>query len=287
MIRAFDGIKDPQVGVVGGKGRSLVLMWHEGFPVPAGFVVGADEFMEQIEADNLQDRIRGVLDDKVRLGTKAASDELMRLVSTAVPRDDTKRSVGAALRSLGATHVAVRSSAVSEDSHGASLAGLHSTVLNVAADPLQVSDAIVVVWGSLFTERALVYKDAKGLPLMEGMAVVVQEMISARVSGVTFTVHPDDCGADVLVVECASGLGDSLVGGLVTPNRYTLARKTGDIVERAETELDLITREELTQVVETCLAVEGFFGYPQDIEWSLDARGLHVLQSRWLATAWR
>ncbi len=287
VIRAFDSIKDPQANEIGGKGRSLVLMWHAGFPVPAGFVVDVDKFREHIEAGNLQERICAVLNDIAGLGVKAASDELMQLVSLAVPQDSTKRLVAEALCTLKATHVAVRSSAVSEDSKGSSHAGLHSSVLDVEADATRVMEAVVLVWSSLFTERALVYRQIKNLPLMEGMAVVVQEMISGRVSGVAFTVHPDDDRDDIMVVECASGSGDAVVGGQVTPNRYILARKTGDVVDQTETEPDLITQEELTQVAETCLAVEGFFGYPQDIEWSLDGRGLHVLQSRWLATARR
>lgn len=283
MLRAFDEIESPDVSVLGGKARSLVLLTTAGFPVPRGFVVEVDEFRAHVESDALRERIRSILQEVSRANAGTKSRELMELVISSTPEESLQRSVEASLSALRTSRVAVRSSAVSEDSSGASFAGLHDTFLDIETLPEEVLSRIVRVWSSLFSERALVYRQIKCLPMMEGMAVVVQEMVPARVSGVTFTAHPDTGEQGVLIVECASGLGADLVGGRITPNRYLVKKVSQEVVESVETEDDLITKEELNHVTEMCLAIEAYFEYPQDIEWSIAGNRLHVLQSRRLS----
>jgi pyruvate, water dikinase len=196
--------------------------------------------------------------------------------------------------------LAVRSSAVGEDSAGASFAGQHQTHLGVFTAG-QLAAAIRSVHASARTAGALAYRKRLGVAGPPRMGVVVQRLVQAECAGVLFTRNPVT-GADERVVEAAWGLGEAVVAGLVTPDRYRLARD-GTLLEREAGEKDLALRfvaggvqeEEvradlvhrlcldepaLARLQALALRCERAFGPDLDVEWAFDATDVHLLQHR-------
>jgi pyruvate,water dikinase len=184
--------------------------------------------------------------------------------------------------------VAVRSSAVSEDSETASFAGQQETYLNVhGIEPVlrRVQDC----WASFFTPRALFYRARKGALTDIDMAVVVQEMVAADKSGVMFTVDPVHRRRDHLVVEAVTGLGEAVVSGEVTPDHYVIDRGDGALVREFIPPAPdgygrVLSAAELHGLWEMGLRLELFFGRPQDVEWCIRGDELLLLQSRPVTT---
>jgi hypothetical protein len=130
-----------------------------------------------------------------------------------------------------AFRLVARSSAVGEDSEQASFAGQHLTRLNLRSEP-ELVDAVSAIWDSSRSPSALAYRERLGLPREPRIAVVVQELVDADSAGVLFSRNPLD-GSDELVIEAARGLGESVVAGLVTPDRVRL-RRDGAVVLGAD-----------------------------------------------------
>ena len=207
-----------------------------------------------------------------------------------------------ALEKLGCNLMAIRSSAIGEDAPSSSFAGLHDTFLCVKNDLNHVIDMVKACWASIFNDRAIIYRMRKGMKLFEGMAVIVQEMIPATVSGVTFTKDP--MNKKHLLIEACYGLGDILVGGMITPDQYFVNRNTlkierkiigkktlmhrvkndgSETVKTDEDKVDaqVLTDEQIRRITKLCLEIEGIFGIPQDVEWCLDDDELFwLLQAR-------
>ena len=181
---------------------------------------------------------------------------------------------------IGAGKVAVRSSAVGEDSSHASFAGQYETVLNVEGiDALEA--AIRDCFRSLSNPRSSAYRDAK---LGEGnvhMNVVVQQMVDARAAGVIFTANPVTARRDEVVLDAVLGLGESLVGGRATPDHWVL-RRTGEVVEsEIQGDRPVLSQVERQELLDGALRAESQYGAPLDMEWAIDRQGrLHWLQSR-------
>ena len=180
-------------------------------------------------------------------------------------------------RRIGAGKVAVRSSAVGEDSSEASFAGQYDTALDVEGlDAL--SDAICACLQSTDNARAVAYR---GRRKKLGMNVVVQKMVDARVAGVLFTTNPINARRDQVIVDAVSGLGDSLVSGRETPDHWLLSRD-GRVLERdLQGDEPALAPSEIERLRVEALRAEASFGAPLDLEWAIDRRGdLHWLQSR-------
>ncbi len=202
----------------------------------------------------------------------------------------------AAYRHLNADRVAVRSSAVGEDSAGASFAGQHATVLNVASQTALL-DAVRSIRASAHAESALAYRKKMGIDGDPRIAVLVQRMVDADVAGVLFTRNPVT-GENERVIESAWGLGEVVVSGLVTPDRFRVSLD-GAILERTAGHKDIAIRrdgevavppadmtrlslsdEQLGSLHRLAAQCETFFGAPQDLEWAIEGDELHLLQSR-------
>jgi pyruvate,water dikinase len=197
--------------------------------------------------------------------------------------------------------LAVRSSCVGEDSAAASFAGQHLTRLNVRSLD-QLVDAVAAVWRSGCSESALAYRRKLGLEGAPRMGVVVQGLLDPEVAGVLFTRHPVT-GADERVIEATWGLGEAVVQGLVTPDRYRLS-PAGEVLERspgakrvairphpggaASSEpvaadlIDALCLDDPRLALLHALArkCEDAFQGPSDIEWAFTATGPHLLQRR-------
>lgn len=242
---------------VGGKAVALRRMLRAGINVPDGFVVTADALTAQLEAlgadhSNAADRLRvGHLREDVR-------DHLLR----------------AAERMLADGPAVVRSSAIGEDGAEDSFAGQLDSVLHVrSAEGLE--RAVLAVWASLWSERAVFYRRARALE-GRGMGVIVQRQVDAVCAGVLFTTT----SSGEILVECAPGLADALVQGVADPTRVAIDRTTGRARVLATRDVDL-EEKHLAALRKIASDVEREFGAPQDVEWALGHDGtMFVVQSR-------
>ena len=203
------------------------------------------------------------------------------------------------------TRLAARSSAIGEDSSGASFAGQHITKLNVRRRSLP--DAVRAVWASAFTPSALAYRQKNGIETPPRVAVVVQTLIEPVAAGVLFTRHPIT-GADERLIEASWGLGEAVVNGSVVPDRFRLS-PDGRIIEFVPGHKDIkiwyddedgtidlpvgehlhatpcLTDEwvdELNELADRCRRV---YGPDLDIEWAFGGDGhVHLLQCRPITT---
>jgi len=200
--------------------------------------------------------------------------------------------------------VAVRSSATAEDLPDASFAGQQDTFLNVS--PEDLAEKVRACWSSLFTSRAISYREEKGFSHEEVLlSVGVMEMVQARSSGVTFTIEPVSGETNKIIINAAWGLGEAVVSGRVTPDEYVVAKDSLEILERhvsakkekcvrrPEGDTDYIevpedmqsvpalTDEEVILIAEEAKNIEAHYGGAQDIEWAIDDEGkLFILQAR-------
>ena len=301
FIKFLTELKDPKTSEVGGKGYSLAVLINNGFNVPQGFVSTSDAFFKFLKANNLMEKIEKLASEIAGNNFGEKSREIRDLILDGDVSEDIASEIGESLNKLNARYVSIRSSAVSEDSLKASFAGLHDTFLNIKSEPELVLENIKKCWASLFTERAVFYRIRKAIPHLEGMAVVIQEMIPAEVSGITFTVHPTK--EKTLLLEASYGIGDTIVSGKVEPDDYVVDRETLKILEKkigdknkmstcksgrievieVEKELaekQVIPNEEVKEIAEICLNIEKLFKYPQDIEWCIYNDKIGILQSR-------
>lgn len=208
---------------------------------------------------------------------------------------------------LQETPVAVRSSAIDEDGTGASFAGQHDTFLNVVG-PEAVALAVARCWASLRSNTALEYRRRNNLEIDTAqMGVFVQFMVRADVAGVAFSANPVTGNRDEVVVNASWGLGESIVGGTVTPDMYTvrksdLALLSSDIADKARMtvyiaggtrEVDVprimrsqpsLSEEQAREVARLAADLERSTGQPVDIEWAVREKTLYLLQCRPITT---
>ena len=228
-IRVFDHLGREDVAFAGGKGANLGELTRAGFAVPAGFVVGAPAYDLFVTTGGLRDRIARRLadvdvDDPEAL--RRASDEVRAMVAAEPVPKSVSEDVRRAYAELAADAVSVRSSATAEDTEAASFAGMNETFLNVqGADA--VVDAVRRCWASLFGARTIFYRAKRGFGQADmDIAVIVQRQLEVDRAGVMFTIDPSTGADDHLVIEGAFGLGEAVVSGRVSPDRYVVDKAT-------------------------------------------------------------
>ncbi|QWB27758.1 MULTISPECIES: rifamycin-inactivating phosphotransferase [Streptomyces] len=297
--------------VVGGKGAHLGgLSRIEGVRVPAGFCVTTDAFRRiMAEVPSIDERIDRLvrLNPDDRDAIRALSAEIRRTIEeTAVP-DDLAAAITRPLARLGEQSAyAVRSSATAEDLPTASFAGQQDTYLNVVG-AAAVLRHVSRCWASLFTERAVTYRQRNGIDHRTvQMAVVVQRMVFPQASGILFTADPVTGNRKVATVDAGFGLGEALVSGLVNPDVFKV--RGGEVVARTiaakqravqalpdggtrEVAIDArrqeqpsLTDEQVVRLVQLGRRIEAHFGRPQDIEWCLADDDFQIVQSRPITT---
>lgn len=294
----------------GGKGQSLSRMTATGLPVPAGFHLTISAYEYFVESNGLQATILDLAEPEViegALSFEPASAAIQHLFDEAALPTEISDEIGRSYGALagGEPAVAVRSSANAEDLPDMSFAGQQDTYLNVRGEASLI-DAVRRCWASLWTARAISYRHQMGIGQDQvAMAVVIQRMVPAEVSGVLFTANPATGDRDEMVLNAGYGLGEAIVSGEVTPDAYVVDRKTlaaketvigakeqmvvadGDQgTKMAEVDSDRRDRESLSeeQIKELAAlaqeAEELFDGLPQDIEWLFAEEKLWLLQSR-------
>ncbi|MFB9546441.1 rifamycin-inactivating phosphotransferase [Micromonospora sagamiensis] len=304
-------VDETQVAVAGGKGAHLgALSRIDGIRVPAGFCVTTDAFRRiMAEAPSVDDRLDQIsrLDPDDRKAVRAISAEIRRSIEgTAVP-GDLAAAITRALANFGEQAAyAVRSSATAEDLPTASFAGQQDTYLNVVG-PAAILAYVSRCWASLFTERAVTYRQRNGIDHRAvHMAVVVQQMVLPDAAGILFTADPVTGNRKVVSVEASFGLGEALVSGLVnadvfevrdgevvartvaTKQRAVHALPTGGTQEVAvdpqRQEQPALTDAQVVRLAQLGRRIEAHFGRPQDIEWCLVDDDFQIVQSRPITT---
>lgn len=203
------------------------------------------------------------------------------------------------------SRLAARSSAIGEDSGGASFAGQHTTRLNVRRHTL--IDAVRAVWESAYTPSALAYREKKGILATPRIGVVVQMLVEPVAAGVLFTRNPIT-GVDERWIESSWGLGESVVNGSVVPDRYRLS-PAGTVIEFTPGHKDLmvwygeddgtvelsvddhlhaapsLTGDQVAELNELADRCRGVYGPDLDIEWAVGPDGrVYLLQCRPITT---
>jgi pyruvate,water dikinase len=309
FIKTFKNLSKDDILIAGGKGASLSEMTQAKISVPQGFVVLASAFDKFLEESDCDVEIEALL-HKVNLqdvnSIDHVSSEIRNLILDANFPKDIAKEVTKEFSNLKTRYVAVRSSATAEDSSIASWAGELETYLNTTK--LNLLENIKKCWTSLFTPRAILYRLENNLHKTKiSVAVVVQKMIQSEISGICFTVHPITKDHGQIVIEAGYGLGEAIVGGIITPDTYIvhkiekvildkniskqekmiIKKKDGNIdehVPRLNQEKQKLNDRKILELAEICRGVENHYKIPQDIEWAFAKNKFYILQSRPITT---
>lgn len=317
----FSELSKESISIAGGKGANLAEMTNSGFPVPPGFMVSAGAYHEFINHNNLQALIKlktDNLDVEDSEALQQASDGIKKGILLGEIPQEIRSDIVKAYNKLCGTDslipslqdevlVAIRSSATLEDLGSNSFAGQQATFLNIQGSE-EVVKAVRECWASLFEARAIYYRDENKFEhLKVGIAVVVQKMAQSEKSGIMFSADPVTSDTSKLVIEAGFGLGEAIVSGMVTPDRYVIEKSSVQIISkqinrqesmivkqgaRDETvevpeelkEKQKLSEEEILALAKLGIAVEQHYNFPQDMEWAIEGRKIFLVQSRPITT---
>ena len=290
-------------------------MYQNGFPIPNGFVITSNSYYKHLEANNLREPLKRIL-DKLDVNDNdaldAAADTIKEMIVKGTMPVDVQNDILKSYKELcdmmgRQVYVAVRSSATAEDLPTASFAGQQSTYLNIIGGE-DVIKATKECWASLFEPRAIFYRVENKFDHMKvGLAAVVQMMVQSEKAGVVFTVDPLYQDPQILSIETAFGLGEVVVSGQVTPDTYRVNKDKVEIIDksvvkqpwmlikiegknkRTEIKGDAQGRQKLSDgeikdLAKVCKRIEEHYGYPQDIEYAFEKDNLYIVQSRPITT---
>jgi pyruvate, water dikinase len=316
-IRPIADLGRGDIAFAGGKGANLGELTQADLPVPPGFVVGAPTYAAFVEQTGLRERIKARLvglevDDSAAL--EAAAREVRAMIEAEpVPceiADEIRRGYEGLVSAETDGPVAVRSSATAEDTEAASFAGMNETYLNTRGLHA-VLEAVRRCWSSLFGSRTVFYRAKRGFGQEDmDIAVIIQRQIVAARAGVMFTVDPATGAADRLVIEGSFGLGEAVVSGRVSPDRYVVDKEKlavlvreihpksaaiephpqgGTMVHELSCEEAIqptLSDDEARALARLGKRIESHYGSAQDTEWAIDADGvIWMLQSRPVTSA--
>jgi pyruvate,water dikinase len=310
FILSFSKISKKDVGSCGGKGASLGEMTGAKINVPPGFVVTAgafENFLADTDIDVEIDAVLRKVNPKDMESVEEASEVLRQLVRGAKMSKDLEKEILENFRKLKAPLVAVRSSATAEDSKIDSWAGELESYLNTTEKTLLQN--VKNCWASLFTPRAIFYRLERGFGGKKVLvAVVIQKMVQSEVSGICFTVHPVTKDKNQMIIEAGWGLGEAIVGGIITPDSYVINKKTWEMIDvnvseqekiivrkgaggtveakvpAAKKNKQKINGKQIILLAKICAAIEKHYGFPCDIEWALEKGKFYIVQSRPITT---
>jgi pyruvate,water dikinase len=321
LVLWFETLRNTDVSVVGGKNASLGEMINAGMPVPPGFAVTAYAYEKFIKQTGIAKKIYKIIKETVTDPNDpkqydAASKKIRKLIEKTSMPPKIANSIKAAYKELNKrfnlkdVFVAVRSSATAEDLPDASFAGQQETYLNVkGADELL--EKVVQCWSSLFTPRAIFYRNEKGFAHEKVfISVGVQKMVNSRAAGVMFTINPVTGETDEIVIEGNYGLGETVVSGAVNPDDFVVDKATLKIEERRiarktvmyirdpntgktvhldvpkeKQKVPCVSDEEIIKLAKLAQLIEAHYKKAMDIEWAIDKdlsfpKNIFVVQAR-------
>ena len=307
-------VSESDLPLVGGKASKLGELVREGLPVPPGFILTTEAYDAFVQGTALRTELPAALEsirpDQAET-VDAASQRIRHLFETVPFPPGLREEIASAYESFAEQHgvrfCAVRSSATAEDLEGASFAGLQETYLNVTGTE-HVVTAVRKCWGSLFTPRVLIYRHRKGFDQRTvRLAVLIQKMVDATVSGILFTRDPNT-GENHMIIEAGWGLGEAIVGGEVTPDHYVIDGSSLKVIHKqlSEQKVRLVRddrggnrREDvpatersaqkladarLQRLASLARVIESHYRRPMDVEWCGDAEALYIVQARPVTT---
>jgi pyruvate,water dikinase len=307
----LEQIRSENASIVGGKAAALARLGKEGFAVPGGLSISTEAYRRYLTDTGLELRIARELSRKPfkDMRWEELWDAALRIrnmfLKSDLPDELYVDLFSAVDQCFADRPVVVRSSAPGEDTDRTSFAGLHESFVNVRG-ARAVLDHVRLVWASLWSDRALLYRQELNLEVeSSSMAVLVQEFAPSERSGVAFSESP--LNPAEAVIEAVYGLNQGLVDGTIQPDRWTLERETGRVLAHhpAERSHALVPsfegmerralspgqmarapleEEELGQVYRLARSLEESFGLPQDVEWTFCNGALCALQSRPITT---
>ncbi len=324
----FEALSRTELPRVGGKNASLGEMVsrlsEKGVSVPSGFATSADAYWRFIDENDLRDVIAETFDYRSagKMTLAEAGQSIRRAIIAGNWPGDIAREIGAAYEELcrrsgqDDVDVAVRSSATAEDLPDASFAGQQETFLNIRGEAALL-DACRRCYASLFTDRAISYREAKGFDhLKVALSVGVQRMVRSDLggAGVMFSIDTETGFNDVVLIDAAWGLGENVVQGTVDPDEYQvfkpLLKETGAIpvvakklgakskkmiytdeggqttrnvpTSKIERRSFVLSDEEIVRLARWAVVIEDHYGCPMDIEWAKDGETnqIFVVQAR-------
>ncbi|UCD85870.1 MAG: hypothetical protein JSU92_06650 [Deltaproteobacteria bacterium] len=299
LVIPLKSLSKTDLPLAGGKAVNLGELISRKFPVPDGFLITTGAYRQFLQSQGLGEQIVDIL--KSSGGNhRAASAGVTELIMGKPVPGAVADAARESLSRLGEDKpVAIRSSATAEDLKDASFAGIHDTYLNICGIE-DVLKHLRLCWASLWSERAMAYRDRAGIEHMKAdMAVVVQRMLRPEVSGVMFTTNPLTAHPGEIVIEAARGLGEGVVSGEVQPDNFVLRKSTGEIKRYRpsdESHSETTTREpclpaeDLKALAGLGHRLERELGSRQDVEWAIekapgDSHGrIALLQSRPITT---
>jgi len=308
---SFHEIGPEEKPIVGGKAYALAALADAGFKIPDTLCIVTHAYAEFIQQAGLEERILLELNRKdfKDMRWEEVWDASLRIrsmfIRTPLP-DSLNKSLREELdETFGNRPVVVRSSAPEEDDSGTSFAGLHESYVNLSGLDA-IIDGVRKVWASLWSDKALLYRQELGLSVEKStMGVVVQEIVVGDRSGIAFSKNP---AAEYQgVVEAVYGLNEGLVDGRIEPDRWIFDRDskklTGQTPAKREeyavpgsqgvevrrlpegkTDQPPLSNEEAARVFDTVVTLEALFGVPQDMEWTIRDKDLFLLQCRPITT---
>lgn len=302
------------INSIGGKSQNLGKLMANGILVPSGYVITSEAFQKFLNYNETTELIHQLsetfsnasisfdlalrIQEKIRTEPipKDIEESIINVYEDIVSKDSHKL-------------LAVRSSAVEEDSKKASFAGQLDTYLGINGKNA-VIQKIRSCWSAAFSKNVLTYCSSRGMKTPpRGVAVILQELITADKAGITFSINPITGNSKQIVIESAWGLGEIVVSGKITPDTWIIEKKSNRIMkkkimnqeylfgispvtnrfEKLEIDTDLkstpsLKEDELLKVASLASTIEKIYDYPQDIEWAIYEDKLFTLQSRPITT---
>ena len=323
-IKWFQEIDKEDIPIVGGKGANLGELTQKGLDVPPGFCVTAGAYIYFVQKANLnqiiEEKVKDLdIEDSIEL--QKVSTEIQELINGAeIPKDLADEIIlayGSLNQKIGIKdlEVAVRSSATAEDLPEASFAGQQDTYLHISGDN-ELLNHIRKCWASLWTSRAIYYREIQGFDHFEvSISVVIQKMVNSEKAGVMFTANPINNNREEIMINASWGLGEAVVSGSVTPDEYiydktekkivekhigekttmivkkdigvgTVEINVGDYIGHEKINAQCLDNDEITLLADYGIKIEEMYGNHQDIEWGFDkdTKELYILQSRPITT---
>ncbi len=297
MILPFSTTETPLLAETGSKAKALIETTQAGFQVPDGFVLCTSFFDPWTTQLKMSNDWKYFLSDPV----KENCDRLKKAAESFSLTKNQRKDLSASIQKMKASCYAVRSSSPEEDLADISFAGMYTTCLGVSEAELESS--IAKVFASMFDFRIIEYKRIHLLdPAATKIAVIVQKQVLSDVSGIAFSINPQNNCYDEVMINASFGLGEKIVSGQVTPDLYVVdvirkqiiqkelndkkdalfSSENGRLVNKLNENnlLPALSDEQIFATADLVKRVESEYGYPVDVEWAIENEKLYLLQAR-------